>query len=103
MLTALTKNSSLKNKNVNINPSRLGVFYILKLMGIKISKFNIKNYKGEKIADLIIKGTNKIKPINCPVKFNSSAIDEFLLLFLVAAKAKGVSYFKNLSGLKNSK
>ena len=30
---------------------------------------------------------------------NSTAIDEFLLIFLVAAKAKGVSYFKNLSEL----
>ena len=99
VLTILTKNSSLQIKNVNINPSRIGVFYILKLMGIKISKLNIKNYKGEKIADLIIKGANKIRPINCPVKFNSSAIDEFLLIFLVAAKAKGVSYFKNLSEL----
>ena len=99
ILTALTKNSSLEIKNVNINPSRIGVFNILKLMGIKISKINIKNYKGEKIADLIIKSTNKIKPINCPIKFNSSAIDEFLLIFLVAAKAKGVSYFKNLSEL----
>ena len=99
VLTALTKNSSLKIKNVNINPSRMGVFYILKLMGIKISKLNIKNYKGEKIADLIIKSTNDIKPINCPIKFNSSAIDEFLIIFLVAAKAKGVSYFKNLSEL----
>ena len=99
VLTALTKNSSLKIKNVNINPSRIGVFYILKLMGIKVIKLNIKNYKGEKIADLIIKSTNKINPINCPVKFNSSAIDEFLLIFLVAAKAKGVSYFKNLSEL----
>ena len=99
VLTALTENSSLKIKNVNINPSRMGVFYILKLMGIKISKLNTKNYKGEKIADLIIKSSNKIKPINCPTKFNSSAIDEFLLIFLVAAKAKGVSYFKNLSEL----
>ena len=99
VLTILSKNSSLQIKNVNINPSRIGVFYILKLMGIKISKLNIKNYKGEKIADLIIKGANKIRPINCPVKFNSSAIDEFLLIFLVAAKAKGVSYFKNLSEL----
>ena len=99
VLTALTKNSRLKIKNVNINPSRMGIFYILKLMGIKISKLNVKNYKGEKIADLIIEGTSKIKPINCPIKFNSSAIDEFLLIFLVAAKAKGVSYFKNLSEL----
>ncbi len=99
VLTALSKNSSLRIKNVNINPSRIGIFYILKLMGVKISKLNVKTYKGEKIADLIIKSTNKIKPINCPIKFNSSAIDEFLLIFLVAAKAKGVSYFKNLSEL----
>ena len=99
VLTALTKNSKLKIKNININTSRMGVFYILKLMGVKISKFNIRNYKGEKIADLIIKSSNNIKSINCPVKFNSSAIDEFLLIFLVAARAKGVSYFKNLSEL----
>ena len=77
----------------------MGVFYILKLMGVKIAKFNVRNYKGEKIADLLIKSTNKIKPINCPTKFNSSSIDEFLLIFLIAAKAKGVSYFKNLSEL----
>tara|TARA_B100000963_G_scaffold111164_1_gene96774 strand:- start:2402 stop:3727 length:1326 start_codon:yes stop_codon:yes gene_type:complete len=99
VLTALSKKSRLKILNVNINPSRLGVFYILKLMGVKISKLNIRNYKGEKIADLVIKSTNRIKPINCPVKFNSSAIDEYLLIFLVAAKAKGISYFKNLSEL----
>ncbi len=99
VLTALTKDSGLRIKNVNINPSRIGIFYILKLMGIKISKYNIKNYKGEKIADIIVKSTKNIKPINSPSKFNSLAIDEFLLIFLVAAKAKGVSYFKNLSEL----
>tara|TARA_A100001015_G_C14972919_1_gene705921 strand:+ start:358 stop:1683 length:1326 start_codon:yes stop_codon:yes gene_type:complete len=99
VLTALSKNSKLRIKDVNINPSRMGVFYILKLMGIKISKINIRSYKGEKIADLVIKSTNKIKPINCPISLNSSAIDEFLLIFLVAAKAKGISYFKNLSEL----
>ncbi len=99
VLTALSKESKLKILDVNINPSRLGIFYILKLMGVKISKLNIRNYKGEKIADLVIKSANKIKPINCPIKFNSSAIDEYLLIFLVAAKAKGISYFKNLSEL----
>ena len=99
VLTALSKKSRLEIKNVNINPSRMGIFFILKLMGIKISKMNIKNYKGEKIADLFVKSTNKIKPVNCPTKFNSLAIDEFLLIFLVAAKARGVSYFKNLSEL----
>ena len=33
------------------------------------------------------------------MRFNSSAIDEFLLIFLVAAKADGVSFFKGLSEL----
>jgi 3-phosphoshikimate 1-carboxyvinyltransferase len=30
---------------------------------------------------------------------NSSAIDEFLIIFLAAAKAKGISYFRNLEEL----
>ena len=30
---------------------------------------------------------------------NSSAIDEFLVIFLVAAKAKGISYFRDLGEL----
>ena len=99
VLTILSKNSKLKIKNVNINPSRVGILHILNMMGVKIRKINVKDYKGEKIADLIVKSTKNIKAINCPPRLNSSAIDEFLLIFLVAAKAKGVSYFKNLSEL----
>ena len=99
VLTILSKNSKLIIRNVNINPSRVGVLYILSMMGAKIQKMNLRKYKGEKIADLIIKSTKRIKAINCPSKLNSSAIDEFLLIFLVAAKAKGISYFKNLSEL----
>ncbi len=99
VLTALANNSKLKIENVNINPSRTGVLIILKMMGVKILQENRRIYKGEKIADLIIKSSKKFKPINCPTKLNSAAIDEFLLIFLVAAKASGVSYFKNLSEL----
>tara|TARA_X000000950_G_scaffold259737_1_gene328413 strand:+ start:3034 stop:4356 length:1323 start_codon:yes stop_codon:yes gene_type:complete len=99
VLTILSKNSKLKIRNVNINPTRVGILQILNMMGVKIKKKNLRKYKGENIADLIIKSTTNIKAINCPSKLNSSAIDEFLLIFLVAAKAKGVSYFRNLSEL----
>ena len=99
VLTALSKSSKLKIKNVNINPSRTGVIDIIKKMGVRISKKNVRNYKGEKIADIIIKSSKNLRSIKCPTKFNSSAIDEFLLIFLVAAKAKGISYFRNLSEL----
>ena len=68
-------------------------------MGVKIKIENLKIVKGEKTGDLIIKSQKYFKAIKCPPKLNSAAIDEFLLIFLVAAKAKGVSYFKNLSEL----
>ena len=99
VLTALSIKSKLKIKNVNVNPSRVGVIKILKMMGVKIFLKNIKNYKGEKIADIYVQSTKNLKAINCPTSFNSSAIDEFLLIFLVAAKARGISYFKDLSEL----
>ena len=99
VLTALIKNSELKIKDVNVNPSRIGIIKILKKMNVDIKLKNMKDYKKEKIADILIKSSKYIKPINCPPELNSSAIDEFLLIFLIAAKANGISYFKNLSEL----
>ena len=99
VLTALSKNSKLTIKKVNINPSRIGIIKILKMMGVRIVLKNINNYKGEKTADVVVNSANSLKPIICPTYLNSSAIDEFLIIFLIAAKAKGVSYFKNLSEL----
>ena len=99
VLTALSQNSKLLIKNVNINPSRTGVLKILKKMGVKILIKNKKNYKGEQTADIFVKSSKNLKSINCPPDLNSSAIDEFLIIFLVAAKSKGVSYFKNLAEL----
>ena len=69
------------------------------MMGVEILFKNIKTLKGEKIADLSIKSATSLRAIKCPSKLNSSAIDEFLLIFLVAAKAKGISIFRNLSEL----
>jgi len=99
VLTILSDNSELIIKNVNINSSRIGILKIINLMNIKIKLQNIRSYKGEKIADLIVVSQKNIKPINCPENLNSASIDEFLLIFLLAAKANGISYFKNLSEL----
>ncbi len=99
VLTALSKNSKLLIKDVNINPSRIGIVTILKKMGVNIQFRNEKNYKGEVIADILIVSSKKLKAINCPPKLNSGAIDEFLVIFLVAAKADGISYFKDIGEL----
>ena len=99
VLTVLSENSRLLVKNVNINPSRIGIILILKKMGANIIFKNQKIYKGEKIADIEVKGGKVLNSINCPSKLNSGAIDEFLVIFLVAAKAKGISYFRDLAEL----
>ncbi len=99
VLTALSTNSKIKIRNININSTRTGILQILKKMGVKIQIQNQKMYKGEKVADIIVESEKNLKSINCPSKLNSSAIDEFLLIFLVAAKANGISYFKDLSEL----
>tara|TARA_Y100000768_G_scaffold22544_1_gene15352 strand:- start:1618 stop:2943 length:1326 start_codon:yes stop_codon:yes gene_type:complete len=99
VLTALSYNSELIIKNVNINPSRIGIVTILTKMGVDIIFKNKRTYKGEKVADLKVISAKNLQAINCPTKLNSGAIDEFLVIFLIAAKAKGVSSFKNLSEL----
>ncbi len=99
VLTLLAKKSRLIIKNVNVNNSRIGIIKILNKMNAKISLKNKKKYNGETIADIFVKSEDKLKRIVCPKHLNSSAIDEFLIIFLVAAKAKGVSRFNNLSEL----
>ena len=99
VLTMLTNNSELLIKNVNINPSRIGIITILKKMGAKIYLKNTRNYRGEKISDIKIKTSKNLRGINCPSELNSSAIDEFLIIFLAASKAKGISSFRDISEL----
>jgi 3-phosphoshikimate 1-carboxyvinyltransferase len=99
VLAILTKNSKLLIKNININPSRVGVITILKKMGAEIYLKNKRNYKGEKISNILIQSSKNLIGINCPSELNTSAIDEFLIIFIAAAKAKGISYFKDISEL----
>ncbi len=96
VLTLLSKKSEIVIKNVNVNNSRVGIIKILNKMGANIKLKRKKIYKGEKIANIHVKSKENLKAINCHPKLNSSAIDEFLIIFLVAAKSKGISKFKEL-------
>ena len=99
VLTALSKNSKIRIKNININKSRTGIITILKKMNCKISLKKKKIYKGEETSDIVVESSKNIKGFSCPSYLNSAAIDEFLVIFLIAAKAKGISSFKNLGEL----
>jgi len=99
VLTLLSKRSELLIKKININPSRIGIIKILNRMNAKIRIVNKKYYKGEYIGDIKIKSSKNLKSINCPSSLNSSAIDELILIFLVACKSSGTSIFRNLGEL----
>ena len=59
---------------------------------------NIKNSYGEKCGDIYVKCKNNLNN-KLSASLNSSAIDEFLIIFLAAAKAKRVRILRNLSEL----
>ena len=85
---SMVKNSNLVLKNISGNDTRLGIFSILKQMGVTVLKSNEKNILGEKIIDITIK--NKI--LN-GIKINEnqipSIIDEIPIIAIVASQAKG--------------
>ena len=101
VLTLLSKNSEIKIKNININKSRTGIIEILQKMNAKIQLKNKKIYNGEEVSDIVTKSSKNLKSINCSAEMNSRSIDELIIIFLVCAKAKGISYFKNIQELRH--
>ena len=99
VITLLSNNSKLIIKDVNINPSRIGFIKIANKMGAKIKILNKRIKHEEMIGDVLVKSQSKLKAIDCPSSLNSNAIDEFLIIFLLASKASGVSNFTNLQEL----
>ena len=98
-LTLLTPGSYLIIKNVNYNPTRIGFIKILKKMNANIKVKNLKKKSGELVGDIIVKSSS-LKPINCPKKLVPAAIDEFPLLFSIAAIIKGTSKFSGIRELR---
>ena len=92
LLALLTVKSKLVIKNVNCNPTRIGFIKILKKMKANIKIKNLKKKSGEIVGDISVK-SSRLKPINCPKKLVPFAIDEFPLLFVIAALLRGKSKF----------
>ena len=73
---------------MGINPTRIGVVEILKLMGADISIQNQRLATGEPVADIRIKAS-ALNGIRIPEHLVALAIDEFPALMIAAACAKG--------------
>ena len=100
-LALLTPGSKLLIKNVNCNPTRIGFVNILKkkMNANIIIKIFRKTKSDEPVGNILIK-SSKLKPINCPKEIVPNLIDEFPILFMLAALTRGVSKFSGIESLR---
>lgn len=96
----IVPNSRLELKNIGINPTRTGIIKILLSMGADIAINNIQEHNHELSADLIIK-TAKLTGIDVPFELVPNAIDEFPILAIAAACAKGITRIRGASELRH--
>lgn len=85
---AITPNSDVLLQHVGINPTRVGVIEILRLMGADLKIFNQRTVGGEPVADIQVRSST-LRGIQIPEALVPLAIDEFPVLFVAAACAQG--------------
>lgn len=85
---SIAEGSDLLLEHVGMNPTRIGVINILRLMGGDIEVLNERDAGGEPVADLRVR-SSRLKGIRIPEEQVPLAIDEFPALFVAAACAEG--------------
>jgi len=84
----LAARDGLLIENVGINPTRIGLLTILREMGAQIELRNERNLGAEPVADLWVV-QSELRGIVVAPELVPLAIDEFPILFIAAAAAKG--------------
>jgi 3-phosphoshikimate 1-carboxyvinyltransferase len=96
----LIPGSELFIRNVGINPTRTGVIKILQSMGAQICIKNKRLCGEELVADLHVTHA-PLEGINIPMSLVPLAIDEFPVLFVAAACAKGQTLLHGAKELRS--
>ena len=85
---SIAPGSELLLEHVGMNPTRTGIIDILQRMGADIHVMNERDVGGEPVADLRVKSA-ELRGIDIPPEFVPLAIDEFPVIFVAAACARG--------------
>jgi 3-phosphoshikimate 1-carboxyvinyltransferase len=95
----LVPGSELRIEAVGMNPRRTGLLEALRLMGADIREENRQEQGGELVADLIVRQA-PLHGIDVPVELVPDMIDEFPILFVAAACAKGRTVVRGAAELR---
>ena len=85
--------------NVGLNATRAGIFKVLEAMGANISYGQQRVVGGEPVADLTVT-CSALTGIETDPAIVPSMVDEFPILFIAAAMARGRSVFRGLEELR---
>jgi len=96
---SIAPNSDITLEHVGLNPTRVGVINILKLMGANIEVLNKREVGGEPVADIRIQSA-QLKGINIPEDQVPLAIDEFPAIFIAATCATGTTILTGAEELR---
>ena len=99
VLGTILPNSRILIKDINLNPSRIGIIKALKRMGADIQVLGNGAAGFEPIGDIIIK-SSKLKSAIIKKKEIPSLIDELPILMVAACFAKGESVFEGVGELR---
>ncbi|MCA0904530.1 3-phosphoshikimate 1-carboxyvinyltransferase [Qipengyuania aquimaris] len=96
---SIVPGSDLVIENVGLNPTRDGIFRVLKQMGADIDYLDPREVGGEPVADLRVRHA-PLTGIEVDPDIAPSMIDEFPVLFVAAAMAKGATITSGLEELR---
>lgn len=96
---AIAAGSDVVLQDVGINPTRIGVVDILKLMGADLELLNRRAFGGEPVADIRVRAS-RLRGIDIPAQLVPLAIDEFPVLFIAAACAEGETVLRGAEELR---
>ncbi|MFQ6017234.1 MAG: 3-phosphoshikimate 1-carboxyvinyltransferase [Kiloniellaceae bacterium] len=91
--------SELRLPGVGINPHRSGLYATLQEMGAKIRFEDRREETGEPVADLVV-AAGPLEGVEVPASRAPSMIDEYPILAMAAACAKGRTVMRGLGELR---
>jgi 3-phosphoshikimate 1-carboxyvinyltransferase len=95
----LVPGSEIIVRNVGLNPTRAGLFAVLRMMGADISYLDERIVGGEPVADLLVRHS-ALTGIEVPPAFAPSMIDEYPILFVAAALAHGRTTMRGIEEMR---
>jgi 3-phosphoshikimate 1-carboxyvinyltransferase len=95
----LVPGSEIVVENVGLNPTRAGLFEILRAMGADLTFEDERIVGGEPVADIRVR-YSRLEGVEVPPEIAPSMIDEFPILFVAAALAKGRTVTRGLEELR---